>query len=865
MVSFTKLINLCLVFLIFEISAVSGQMLSLDWVSNLPASGSGQLTPNSITADGQGNVYVAGQYGGVISIFNGTDSTKFPNADGTRAFVAKFNSSGHLTWAKTIIPAASGHAYDESHGVAVDASGNVYWTGMVADFTATVAGVPETFTSKGTGSQAAKLDIMVAKLSPSGDFIWIKTFGSTAKDEAYGIGLDASGNVFVTGAFRGAASEVVNFGGTALTKVGNASAANMYALSLDNNGTVRWVITGASGNNVIIGRALTTDQTGNVYVTGEYKGNPSFGGVTVLSSAGKAPFILKLTNAGTTTWAKGYLGNWDATGYGIAVDKAGGVYTVGEFKGTYDFDPTPGGAATVKNLISHPTGSGNFDGFVAKLNSNGEYAWAHAIFSTSTAATALDRSKAVAVDKDDNVYVTGSFFATTDFNPSATADHPLTSRGSNDVFVCKLEPSGAFIWAFQIGGEGSDAGNSIFVDDNYTVYTTGAYRGDAEFSLTPATSSVIMNAGGTANGVGYLHKVTQRFCSSTAASLSLTDCDSIRINGEKYTASGTYIQTLVNSTGCDSILTLNLTVNHSVVGSSINHTVCDSFEFNGQMHYTSGPYTHVLNTSAGCDSTVTLHLTVNQSIHTVLTEAVCSSYTLDTATYTEAGVYEHLFETVNGCDSLVTLELTILNTADTVAENACFSYVAGLDTFTQSGWYTQAFTNVDGCDSLIVIDLTIRDVDVSVTRSGITLTAGQAGATYLWLDCDDDYKPISGATQQMFGPEFNGNYAVAVTWDGCTDTSACYEINGITNKVRHFDDTHLSVYPNPASDILYVVSTGDVVTEVRLLGVAGNVLMQRQRINEEKTMLDISAYAAGVYLLEVRTADTMSRYTIVKK
>jgi len=137
-------------------------------------------------------------------------------------------------------------------------------------------------------------------------------------------------------------------------------------------------------------------------------------------------------------------------------------------------------------------------------------------------------------------------------------------------------------------------------------------------------------------------------------------------------------------------------------------------------------------------------------------------------------------------------------TGDWLTESSCGPYLSpsGNSTWDSTGTYMDTLTNNNFCDSLITVDLTIVSVDVTVTDSGNTLTANLAGASYQWLDCDNSNTPLPGDTNQSFTATVNGNYAVAITKDGCTDTSSCNPLNasGINVPMLSY---RLEVFPNP--------------------------------------------------------------------
>ena len=197
-----------------------------------------------------------------------------------------------------------------------------------------------------------------------------------------------------------------------------------------------------------------------------------------------------------------------------------------------------------------------------------------------------------------------------------------------------------------------------------------------------------------------------------------TDCDSYSWHGEIYTETGIYYDTLTTFWGCDSIVALHLTINHSII-STFSANVCES---DLPYHYVNGDidttfeigtpnlstFNFQFSTQHGCDSTVILTLNIRSANHTELTETACGNYTWNNEVYEESGDYTQTFTNAAGCDSVVTLHLTILtaNYAD-FADSACGSYMWNGEVYTESGDYVQTFTNVNGCDSTVTLHLTI--------------------------------------------------------------------------------------------------------------------------------------------------------------
>jgi hypothetical protein len=233
-----------------------------------------------------------------------------------------------------------------------------------------------------------------------------------------------------------------------------------------------------------VGYSIALDAAGNIYTTGFFKGTADFDpgpGTFNLTAAGLQDiFITKMDAAGNLVWAKQLGGAADDYGRSIAVDAAGYVYITGSFMGTADFDPGPG----IVTLAS----VGSWDAFVGKLDASGNFVWAKSLGGSSE----HDKGNSIAVDASGNVLVTGGFHGTIDFDPG-----PATfslAAGYIDVFVWKLDASGSFVWAKKMGGQFSDIAYSIAVDGLGNVFTTGYFKGYADFDPGPAEFWLVYNS-----------------------------------------------------------------------------------------------------------------------------------------------------------------------------------------------------------------------------------------------------------------------------------------------------------------------------------------------------------------------------------
>ena len=231
-------------------------------------------------------------------------------------------------------------------------------------------------------------------------------------------------------------------------------------------------------------------------------------------------------------------------------------------------------------------------------------------------------------------------------------------------------------------------------------------------------------AGGNTDGCDSIATLNLTINPSTSSTTAVTACDSYAWNGQTYTSSSQYTWLGVNSNGCDSVATLNLTINPST-SSTTDVTACDSYAWNGQTITTSGSYNQTFTNVAGCDSVHTLVATINSSNTGTTSVTACDTYFWNTQTITSSGNYDQTFTNVAGCDSTHTLVATInYSNTGTTSITACDTYLWNAQTITSSGNYDQTFTNVAGCDSTHTLVATI--IFTTIIYDTISICKGES-------------------------------------------------------------------------------------------------------------------------------------------
>lgn len=649
----------------------------------------------SVATDDFGNSYTTGFFGGTFDFDPGVGTFMLTSSSGTMdIFITKLDDEGNLVWAKKVGGAVDDHAFS----IALDASGNVYATGQ---FGATADFDPGSGTYDQTAMAGAK-DIFVIKLDNDGNFLWAKQFQGNADNYGYALTVDALGNVYTAGYFQYAADFDPGLGSAFLTATGIGG--DIFVVKLDASGNLIWARQMGGSSNVIpsidIAFSIAVDASGNVYTTGVFENTADFdpgAGVFNLTSNGYDAFISKLSIDGHFVWAKQLGGTSNEFGRAIAISSNGGVYATGHFEGTADFDPGPADFSL--------TSAGGNDIFTIQLDASGALVWA-----THQGGIDHDYAFALSLDSSDNVYTSGFFYGTSDFDPGS-GTHNLSAAGSADLFVSKVDPSGNLIWAKKMGGSNEELGYSIDVNTWGKIRVVGPFSGTADFD--PGVDIFELTCVGSSD----MFVLAFNQCTPSATTHTLSACDSYTwIDGNTYTSS---------------------------------------------------------NNSA-----------------------------------------------------------------------------------------TFLLTSKAGCDSLITLNLTIVTVETGVTINSSTLIAHAVGATYQWFNCDTG-EDLENGNEQSFLPPTSGNYGVRISQNGCEATSICTPMI-ITDTVETPEGT-IRVHPNPTSGQITLSFSEDFrYCQLIISNMLGQTLQQMEIIDRSTVDLRIEG-EAGLYLLALTAKDGQTHHTKILK
>jgi gliding motility-associated-like protein len=554
----------------------------------------------SIAVDKQGNVYSVGLFQYIIDFDPGP--AKYDLSSGANGYSAiylsKLSPTGNFLWA---IPIPALVEFGEI-SLTLDKEGNPY---VAATFTA-----PGDF-DPGPGvltlTPIGAHDAFVTKYDPNGNLVWAKQFGGPgltvpACDK---LTVDNNDDVVIGGHFN----ETVDFDpGPGTYNLSSPGTNQSFLVKLTNAGNFIWAKQFPNGKDVSQHANiadLKCDGQNNIYLTGNFSGSCNFDpGVSDYTLKGPDQgdeYIAKLNSVGQFVWAKAIC-NGNNTyynyiqPYGLTIDAENNVYATGFFDGQFDFDP----GNNIYNITANSQ-----DWFVLKLNKQGDFMWADAFASDNNEQ---DIGSDVAVDNAGNVWVTGVVGKAIDLDPGPGVYKVTSTNVYGAAALVKLSSNGSFISGGLFdgyGGGGNATPRRMTLDDVNNIYITGSMYGTVDFD--PGTGILPLTADyGESPFVVKLAKCTN----PTTATLNITACSSYTLNKEIFDSTGTYIRTIPNSYNCDSIITLNLTINKKFAEQSID--ICDGefFFAGGKNQTTAGTYKDTLVSSLNCDSIVTTHLTI---------------------------------------------------------------------------------------------------------------------------------------------------------------------------------------------------------------------------------------------------------------
>lgn len=663
------------------------------------------------------------------------------------------------------------------------------------------------------------------------------------------ITTDNLGNVYNTGSF----SDTVDFDPGPEVHNLISTGINAYIRKLDSDGNLIWVKQ-ISGSGIQRGYSIITDDSGNVYISGVFSETADFDpgpDIFNLTNQQQVVFVLKLDDDGNFIWAQQLGGQVGATVATIELDDAGNIYIAGSFLGTVDFDPGLGEA-------SH-TSNGIWDIFIYKMDSDGIFIWVKTM-----GGEWIDFGVDIEVDALGNLYTVGYFNETVDFDPGPDTFNLSTDSEDDNVFIQKLDANGNFIWVRQIGGNGDFISKALILDTFGNICITGFFAGSGDFDPGPEVAQLTSNG----NRDIFIQKLDTNgnFIWAKSFGDGLDDYSEYMTTDDDGSLfiSGSFDGTVDFNPGSDD-------------GNLISIGNRDGFilklDLDGNFSWAErigGPF----DDDGGA---IVLDVFGNVINSGVFRSTVDFNPGAEINNLTAEGVKEYFLQKLSQCfptqspipdlaelPEIVSMcEITSTEAPSPTAISECGRAISGTANLsfpiTDSLVTEILWSYDDGYGNVFTQNQSINwtPIDLTAELSGSTITASNTNGIYQWLDCDNDYMPISGETSQSFTPTVNGNYAVEIFENGCSGISECFSI--FTVDLNYLDvDSDIVVFPNPSSGIFNIEFDRKLENPILLISNSdGKVILKSNLHNTSRTSLTINE-SPGVYFLTLKS-DKVSR------
>jgi hypothetical protein len=366
---------------------------------------------------------------------------------------------------------------DMANAVFVDLDDNVYIAGRAGD-----CDFQEDW--GGGDPRTGGLGGFVTKILPDGSYGWTRKLGGIVNGGC----VDRDGNVYLTGEFQDTTDFAYDWGLT--DEKTTAGSYDGFLTRIAADGSYSWTRR-MGGTNYDLAHAVCADVFGNVYVAGFYHSDglnfaEDWGGSDIKDSAGMDDaFITKVDMDGNYCWTRRIGYNRGDQARAICSDYSANVYVVG----TFSYDPV--NFAEDWGGVDVKASNGWLDGFITKIDRDGEYCWTHTM-----GGSEIEIAWAVAVDRDYNIYMAGHFHKRVDFQKDwGGGEDSKLSLGEGDIFVTRINRNGSYSWTRRIGGMGQDTANGLCTDSLGNVFLTGYFSSDPDFALDWGASDPKSSAG----------------------------------------------------------------------------------------------------------------------------------------------------------------------------------------------------------------------------------------------------------------------------------------------------------------------------------------------------------------------------------
>lgn len=751
--------------------------------------------------DTEDNVYVGGISSSAMNIATvGTEQTTI--ASSSDVFLARFDGNGNQIWGTYV----GGNGNEISTALDFDQSGNIFITG----YTESTNNISTPGSHQEVKGDAGNLfDGFLIKFNPDGTRQWGTYYGGSGDDRVRNMHVDSGDQIYIVG-LTNSPDQIVTPGAHQEDLDGTDEIG-------DDGFIVKFTPAGArlwgsyyGGNLEDQIFAVNTDQNLNIYVAGHsasYTDISTPGSFQPNHGGGEWDLIyVKFNPEGVRQWATYIGGNGDDYTWNSCFSTDGSIYIVGRTAST-------GAIATGGSHQDFL--AGNFDAFLMKLSLEGNQLWG-----TYFGGNNFERAFGCECLDDGSVLISGR--TESDNLISTPGVHQEDYGGGIDAFLSKFNSDGSLNWSTYYGGNSNDMGYGCAIDSEESVYLAGWSE-----SNTNISTAGIHQEDYAGSRDGFIVKFAE--CNTSYNQLEIMTCEDYTApDGEVYDETGEYTTTLQDQLGCDSIITINLTISDQIINDQY-HFICEGESItlpDGTTTSEEGITTNEYISFQGCDSLVNHHVSLAPDFEHYIDTTICENAVLNDPNgnpIDQAGEYTFLYNTIHGCDSIVHLELDFIPTyntthSTTICQGDYFLAPNGHQVY-YPGTYEYTLQSSNGCDSVVTYEVNVNASPIAqfstdpsggsdVFETSIQFYNESVGEDYIFWDffeygSSDQLNPIIEFTDSA------GIHPVclyAFTEEGCAD-SVCVNYS-ITEELAIYIPNAFTPNGDGINDLFFVVGEG---------------------------------------------------------
>ncbi|MBK9283537.1 MAG: T9SS type A sorting domain-containing protein [Sphingobacteriaceae bacterium] len=690
---------------------------------------------------------------------------------------------------------------------------------------------------------------------------WAKQFGSLNNVSAKANAVNSNGDVYITGYFEGTVDLDPGPGTLTITSAGMS---DFFVVKLNSSGNLVWGFSiGNFGNDVAY--SIAQDGNGNIYLGGSFSGVVDFdqgpATTTLDAGTGLSGFVAKYSSSGNFVWAGNFISSVSSVVYDLSCDPLGNVVCTGIHNGTTDFDPSPG----TTNIASN----GLQDAFICSLTTSGNLNWVSGYGDSGN-----DEGIAISTDNNGNVYTTGSFAGTVDFDPSpGTAT--LTSFGGLDAYILKFDQLGNFLFSEQIGGTSDDIAKNISLDNTGNILSTGIFSGIIDMDPSPSTFTLsgvafnvyvskLDNMGNFAWGqmlsssapilANSIASDATDFVYLTGSFSALTDFDAgvgtFNINPSGTNLFISKVDGNGNFTSANSVVGSNNSVGNALLIDN-NYNVHLAGEFSNSPDFDFSPGNAILTSSGSIDAFAAKYCQVPVKPSSISGNTVaCSGDTLIFSTPLVVGATSYSFNLPLGWTSTQTLNAISAivsspgGTMSVVANNACG--ISPAENYT---------VQVNALPSLTIGSTSTL---LCLGQSAVIVSSG--ASTYTWnTGANTASIQVTPTVTTVYTLNASGVTGCSISAQFTQSVVIC---NGIST--LKLDSEKLIIYPNPNNGNFSLITHSEEFVKLKIFNLNGSVVYES---SDEVTLKNMQLnLPEGLYLIEYYSQHKIMRkkFTILK-